>query len=446
MADERAAALRVITEVLENGAFLKPALADAFARETSFSPQERHFITRLVRSTVEKKLLLDDLIGQVSSVKLRKMSPAVRNILRMALCQILFLSSVPDSAAVNEAVKLAKHRGGQRAGGFVNGVLRGYIRAASSDHPPMPRTDEAKYAMPRWIIDSFRQDYGQETAEEILTGLSCVLPVELRINLSKCSASALDSLLTADEFGWHRPDYTEIQGLPDEILQGDGSYVPEFRIIDDLGSSGIAGTEAFRRGLVYAQDLSSALPALYAGLQPGMHVIDVCAAPGGKTFAAADLMQDTGTVDARDISSEKTEKIRENAERMGFHSVHASVRDASVTWQDSVGTADALLCDLPCSGLGIMNRKPDIRYHASPEEITELRALQRRILAASLPYLKEGGRLVFSTCTLTRAENQENTAWLLSEYKDLVLTDEVQILPSSLQGGFYIAAFTRRRS
>lgn len=459
----RAIVLDMLMEILERGNFSHVVLSQVLEKYDYISDQERHFIVRLTKGTVEKVPELDHLLNQVSKTKVKKMKPLIREILRMSIYQLRYMDNVPESAVVNEAVKLAKKRGMVQLKGFVNGVLRGYIRVMASDHPLRLTTDCARYCMPQWIIDRWRADYGEEDTALILEGAAEKPALIIRTNTLQSTPQELAEHLTSRG--------VTLQSIPDllpernvnqavdsitrgdissreggKLLYGNGSGLDarELGVFEMQYSGSLTDLEELNRGDFYIQDLSSMLPAAFSEAKPGMVVYDLCAAPGGKSIDCAMMMQDQGQIISRDLSFDKADRIDENVERLGIESIETEVFDGRQHDTESEGMADVIIADLPCSGLGVLRRKPDIKYRLKESDIQDLQLLQRQILEASVSYLKAGGRLVYSTCTINRMENQDNAKWIQETYPDLTLVREEQIYPDTQHDGFYVAVFDKK--
>ena len=497
----RAVVLDILIDVLEHGGFSHQTIY-RLLNEEGFTSKERAFAVRLARGTIENALLLDDCINQVSKTPVRKMKPLVRNFLREAVYQIRFMDNVPDSAAVNEAVKLMRKRGLSQLSGFVNGVLRGYLRARDAGKEPQPRTDEARYSTPQWILDLWQESYPSEM-KSILEGLNQKPDLTVVVNTRKISAEDLISRLREEgveaellETEQVEAELLEIEqfctvtGQPGTKSEGPGgrqksSSLDKIRLNSSVD---LERLPEFKEGLFYVQDLSSMLPAeavmenlsqaddqgsykqtdgqdsskqtdgqgsskqadtqgsgKQTDTQAPLTVIDLCSAPGGKSINMSLLLGENANIISRDQSEEKIGKICENAARLGISNIHPQVWDGTKTDPDMIGKADVILADLPCSGLGVFNRKPDIKYRVNEKDLQELQNLQREILTASLPYLKDGGLLVYSTCTVNPGENQENRDWILREAPHLSLIEDRQVFASARQDGFYVAVFRQTR-
>lgn len=372
--------------------------------------RDRAFIKRVTEGTLERQRELDYYLDHFSSVPVRKMKPLVRCLLRMSVYQLVYMDAVPDSAVCNEACKLAAKRKFGNLRGFVNGVLRNISR--SRENLPLP--DEAeepvgylavKYSMPDWLVELWLAEYGREITKNMLEGLLAIHPVSLRLR-GNLTGEEREKLLS---------------GLRERgVRLRESSYLPSVYLAENSGD--LTELPGFAEGQWIVQDVSSALAVLAAGVKEGDLVVDACAAPGGKTLLAAER---AGRVLSRDVSEEKAALIRENAVRMKAENLEIRVWDARVQDPSLLGKADVLLLDVPCSGLGVLGKKRDIKYHVSQEGLRELTGLQKEILRACAGYVKPGGTLVYSTCTINRAENQEMVRFL---------TEELGFLPESLEG------------
>ncbi len=313
----------------------------------------------------------------------------------------------------------------------MNGVLRTVGRNLDKIAYP-PKTDAAAwmsvaYSMPEWIVRQWLEVYDRETVETMLRDFLVEKPTYIRCNLMKTSPEALIRKL-------------EGEGVKVRV-SGQLAYALMISGYDYLNA-----LESFRDGEFQVQDISSMMVGEWAAPGEGDYVIDVCAAPGGKALHLAEKMRDTGKVEARDLTDHKVELIRENIERSGLHNIEAFRWDASERDPGSVGKADIVVADLPCSGLGVLGKKPDLKYKMTAKTQRELTGLQRRILSVVKDYVKPGGMLLYSTCTVHRAENEENAEWFLKKNPEFILVREQQMLPGRDEGdGFYIAAFRKER-
>ena len=394
----REAAVILAEKILDEKEYSHTALHGFLDRASWMSRQDRAFLSRIVTGTVEQRLFLDYAIDQVSKVKTQKMKPFIRAVLRTAAYQIFFMDGVADRAACSESVNLVKKSRLHNLSGFVNGVLRSLIREKEGISDLTGIQDKTRamslgYSMPEWIIKEWQGMFSGDVTERILKSISEESPVVVRVNTSLASVGQVRKSL-------------EARGVKGEA----GPYFSSSLILS--GFSRLEELECFQKGWIQVQDTSSQLVGYLAAPKEGSRIIDVCAAPGGKTLHAADLLRGTGKVTACDLSEEKVRLIRDNVRRIGFQNIEPVVHDAlqsNPAWEE---TADLVIADLPCSGLGVMGRKPDIRYRMTKEQIVALQKLQREMLAVVSGYVKPGGRLIYSTCTITREENVENVRWI----------------------------------
>lgn len=426
----RELALDTLIEVMERDQYSHLVLRSVLDKYAYLEKQERAFLTRLVEGTIERTVELDYVINTYSKVKVKKMKPLIRNLLRMSTYQLRYMDSVPDSAVCNEAVKLAKKRGFSQLSGFVNGVLRSMIREPERVKYPDEKKAPVQYlsvhfSMPEWIVEEWMETYGQEKTKALLQEFEKEQKLIVRTNLNRTTPEALAEALKK-------------QGIT-ACQNKDLPYALALTGVDQLQM-----LPEFLAGDFYVQDISSMMVAETADVHPGDYVIDVCAAPGGKSTHIAELLNDTGQVEARDLTEYKVGLIRDNINRHGLSNMQAKVWDATVEDEASKEKADVLICDLPCSGLGVLGKKTDIRYKMTKEKQQELVLLQREILMAVRDYVKPGGTLVYSTCTINYEENEGNVEWFLDEFPYFSLESMRQMFPGELgQDGFFIAKLKR---
>ena len=419
----RALVLELLLEITGRKEYSHVALRGALEKYQYLSKPDRAFLTRVTEGTVERLLELDYIISRFSRVPVSKMKPVIRNILRMSVYQMKYMDRIPDSAVCNEAVKLAQKKGFTGLKGFVNGVLRSAAREMDTIVYP---NLSIQYSMPEWIIEQWTEEYGAETALRMLKSQYEEKPVTIRVNRQKITREKLK-----------------------ERLQSEGVCVQEVKDVDcALAISDydyLRAIPSFREGLFQVQDVSSMMAALMAGPKQGDYCIDICAAPGGKSIHLAELMQGTGMVEARDLTDYKVGLIKENIDRIGTQNIRAVRMDAAVLDEDSIEKADVVLADLPCSGLGVLSKKTDLKYRMSREQQKELAELQRRILSTVWQYVKPGGTLIYSTCTVHKEENEGNAAWFARHYPFL-LKEQKQMLPGvEPWDGFYMAKLERKQ-
>lgn len=392
--ENREIVLDILTEVLDHGSFVHLVLNQALKKYQYLDKSDRAFITRVTEGTLEYLLQIDHIINSYSRTKTDKMKPLIRNLLRMSVYQILYMDRVPDSAACNEAVKLALKRHFAGLKGFVNGVLRTISREKGNlvfDTPSLA------YSIPQWMYGMWEKEYGSVRAGAIAASFLEERPTWVRCSLSRASEQEILHSL-------------EAQGVRVRRLS-----CPK-AMISISGYDYLEGLLSFQKGWIQVQDVTSAFVGELADPKQGDYIIDVCAAPGGKSLHLADKLRGTGMVEARDLSFQKTALIEENIARLGVTNMKAVVWDARIPDAAAAGKADIVIADLPCSGLGIIGRKPDIKYNMTMEKLGELARLQREILSVVWRYVKPGGMFLYSTCTIDRQENENNAEWLLENF------------------------------
>lgn len=442
----REIALGMLQEITEEEAYSHVVIREVLEKYQYLDKRDRAFITRTVEGTLEHMIQLDYIIEQFSNVPVYNMKPLIRNLLRMSVYQLKYMDSVPDSAVCNEAVRLAQRRGFYNLKGFVNGVLRNTARRLSQVSYPDPQQEplhylSVKYSFPIWMLNKWVAQFGYETTERICRDSHMEKATTVRCNPEKASVEEIIEDLTEQGITVRRHPYL------DYALQISGyNYMN--------------AVSAFRKGWIQVQDISSMLVAETAAVNWGDYCIDVCAAPGGKSLHLAQKLMGSGYVEARDVSEYKVRMMQENIERSGAINIRAMVVDATVRDEASVGRADIVLADVPCSGLGVIGRKQDIKYKMSEKKQQDIIRLQRRILSVVQEYVRPGGVLIYSTCTVGADENQYNIKWFLENYPfhlesiDPYICDGlksrttrggyIQLLPGVHQSdGFFIARLRR---
>lgn len=440
--------VEVLLEITRDGEYSHLALRNVLEKYQYLEKQDRAFLTRVTEGTLERMIELDYIINSFSKVPVNKTKPVIRCILRSAVYQLKYMDRIPNSAVCNEAVKLALKKGFSNLRGFVNGVLRNIARGLDSIEYPSENDQPVEYlsvvySTPVWMVEELLQAYGYSVTKTILNAfLEGSKETIIRCNLERISMEELIKLLEAEG----------VRVEPSPLL----SYAAGIS-----GYNYLQSLETFQKGYFQVQDYSSMLAAEAAGVQEGNRILDICAAPGGKSLHMAELLRGTGEVEARDLTAYKIGLIEENIKRHHVKQIKAVQADATVFDAELVDSFDIVMADLPCSGLGVIEKKTDIKYKASKEKILELAALQRTILKQAASYVKPGGTLIYSTCTITPQENKENREWFLSQFDylpdslDDYLPKELhsnetkegylQLLPG-IHGcdGFYIARFKRK--
>ena len=424
--------LDCLLEILEKKQYSHYVMKQVLDKYGYLDKRERSFIKRVTEGCIERCMELDYILDSFSKVPVKKMKPLIRNLMRMSVYQIFYMDGTPDSAVCNEAVKLAGKRGFSSLKGFVNGVLRNIARSKDKVVYPSKEKDfinylSVTYSMPLWIVKMWTERFGREKTEQILQGLLTERPVTVRVEES-LNCEKKENLL--NEMKKAGISYAQIKELP---------YAYELQNVDRVEL--IPG---FAEGLLMVQDAGSMAIIEAADIQKNQNIIDVCGAPGGKAIHAAGKMQNTGFVTVRDISQRKVGMMEDNIARSGYTNIKAEVFDATVLDKASVEQADVVIADLPCSGLGVIGRKADIKYRVQPEDVASIAALQKEILSVVRQYVKPGGKLVYSTCTLTEEENETNTKWFLQNYPFEKVTERLLIPGVDGTDGFYMAVFVRK--
>lgn len=449
----RAVVLDIITEIEKEGEFSHITINNALLKYQYLDRTQRAFINRLSLGTIECRIEMDYILNQYSKTPVNKMKPLIRRIMRMAVYQIIYMENVPDSASCNEAVKLAAKRGFTGLKGFVNGVLRNISRNKDNiTYPDKAKETKkylsVKYSMPEWIIELWNTNMSYEEIEDILAGMKKDKKTYIRCNTLKGSTDYIKKILEEEGV-----TVTEVSGL---------SYAYEISGYDYL-----TALKSFNEGLYQIQDISSMMAGEYVKPSTDSLIVDVCAAPGGKSINAAlklaeaaydnkDIPENgickevlkgiTGRVIARDVSDYKASLIDDNVARLGIPYIDVEVHNALEFDEELEGKADIVIADLPCSGLGIMGRKPDIRYNITKEKIDDIISLQRDILKVVSRYVKTGGTLVYSTCTINRAENEDNADWICNTLGFSKDGEYRQMLPSAKadNDGFFVAGLIKK--
>lgn len=457
----RAIVLDILMELNKPDTFSHVVMGNALTKYQYLDKQERSFITRLAVGTVERKIELDYIIDIFSNTPSAKQKPLIRSVLEMSVYQLKYMDSVPESAVCNEAVKLVEKRGFSKLKGFVNGVLRNIARNIGDVKYPNRNDDLIKYfsvtySCPEWIVKMWTESYSEETVENMLKTVGNTNSTYIRCNTGKVTPQELKAHLEAEnvvveDIFLDMSDNTiknAFGGVEERIsaeyknekstlmVYPNGLKISNYDYLCDL--------QSFQNGEFQVQDISSMLAGEGNIIKSNDYIIDVCAAPGGKSINAA-LKAPEGKVEARDVSEYKISLIENNLERLGISNVTCKVQDASVRDETAVGTADVVIADLPCSGLGIIGRKPDIKYNVSPQKLKSLAKLQRDILSVVWEYVKPGGYLIYSTCTINRGENEENVSWFTENFPFEQVGECVTLLPGiNSTDGFFIAHLRKK--
>ncbi|MBE5929067.1 MAG: 16S rRNA (cytosine(967)-C(5))-methyltransferase RsmB [Lachnospiraceae bacterium] len=454
--NERLIALEIINDVLENGVFYNASFSK-YIKKYNISSRDRGLVSALSYGTVERSIELDYIISAYSSKPVDKLKPYIRNILRMSVYQLMYMDQIPGSAAVNEAVKLAVKKGYGGLRGFVNGILRNIIR--TKDEITYPDKDlypvkhlSVVYSVPEWLAEHYLSEMTYEEAEKMLAYFLEEKDTTIRITGNGMTKNEL--MLQYDKSGI---EYTT-----------DTAFGYALRLTK---SGDITALPGYNEGSFIVQNESSMIPSHIAwelikdSEKEEINVLDVCASPGGKSLLLANLAAEKPEIslriDARDVSEEKTDSINKNCERLGIDNIYTQVFDACVFDEESKNKYDVVIADVPCSGLGVLAGKCDIKHNASKTGMDELADIQKKIIATVSEYVKPGGYLIYSTCTLNKAENEENADAILGspEYEKVDIKDMlpeklkdyvtekgyVKIIPGNIRAdGFFVAVYRRK--
>jgi 16S rRNA (cytosine967-C5)-methyltransferase len=438
----RKVAVDILGSILGKGAYSNIALNSSL-NKSGLEDRDKALATEIVYGTLKYKYTIDKILASFLTQDLKKMDSFIVNILRTAIYQILFLDKVPEFAAVNEAVDMAKKNKSVSASRLVNGVLRNYLRNKSKIYYDEKDKVESlcfKYSYEPWLVKLFIEQYGEERAELILKGLNSTPAVTIRVNCLKINFDEAFEMLKSMEY-----DVEEGLVCPEAI-----------RII--RGKS-VEQNPLFKEGMATVQDESAMLVAPSMDIIPNITVLDLCSAPGGKTTHISELMNNTGKIQAYDIHKDKLALIEQNSKRLGITNIKCDVLDAAVYNEDLKDSAERVLIDVPCSGLGIIRKKPEIKWTKNLKQLKEIIKIQREIMNSAAKYVKIGGVLLYSTCTLNKKENENNVKWFLSNFPnynieqlfygelDNIVYDKygVTVLPNEYMDGFFIAKFKRIR-
>ena len=442
----RDAALLALDDVIRHDAYASQALDRALSA-VRLSPEDRRLAASIFYFAVENRLRIEWTLGKLMETR---PEPVVSDVLHIAAAQLLFMDRIPDHAAVDEAVKQVRAAGRGGLDKLVNGVLRSLIRARDAGELALPDRAESaeeflsvRYSLALPAVRRLVAAYGVERTEALLAHSPETREITVRPNHARIGRADFEALLDEAHLSWRRG------GVDDAYILSD--------------AAGLADLPAYRAGLFSIQSEGSMLAALAVGARPGMRILDACAAPGGKTCLMAERMGASGRVFAWDVHAHRVELIRAAARRLGLDNVRPSVRDARRTDPDMALSMDAVLVDAPCSGLGVMWDKPDIRFRATEESLSQVIPLQREILDACAEMVRPGGLLVYSTCTILPEENEAQARAFLERHPEFEPDGGAEWLPEALRGhladgriqlmpdrdgieGFFIARMRRRRT
>ncbi|MBQ8612984.1 MAG: 16S rRNA (cytosine(967)-C(5))-methyltransferase RsmB [Ruminiclostridium sp.] len=399
--------LDLLIKTEEKGAYSTIVL-DSALDKNALSPRDKAFASALFYGVLERKMTLDYIIRAYSKIEYDKIDISAVQLLRMGLYQLLYMESVPDNAAVNETVKLAQ----QKQKGFINALLRGFLRdGCKIDYGSLEGEARlsVEYSCPKWLVKMWLKRFGEKDTLEILKSSFGRPPLYVKVNTLKCTADELIAELKKDKITARR-----------------NKLLPDCVEIDKI--SGVEACRAYRNGLFHVQDISSQLCCKIVKPIFGETVLDMCAAPGGKSFSMAEAMGNKGEVHSFDLYDGKISMLRDGAKRLGINIITAEVNDAS-EFNENIPMADKVLCDVVCSGLGVIRRKPEIKYKQKAA-LAEIPPMQKKILQTASRYVKTGGMLIYSTCTLNYEENEAVVEEFLRDNKNFAPV----VVPLDIQG------------
>lgn len=404
MGSAREAAMLTLTACDRQGAWSEGHLK-RILKERALDRRDAALATRLCFGVLQTRMTLDWYLERRCTGGLKKLEPKVLSILRISLYQILYMDKIPPSAAVNEGVQLTKqHCRNPRAAGMVNGVLRGILRDMPLP-PPQGRDALETLALqtshPRWLVEEFAQELGMDGVQAWLNADNDQPPTTAQVNTCLCSVEQVVAELEQDGVEVSRHPW-----LPGCLLLA--------------GTGDLERLSSYQKGFFYIQDAAARLAVTAAQIQPGQRVLDCCAAPGGKSFAAGMDMNNQGEIISCDIHAHKIKLLQAGASRLGLTILEAQLQSAAQRRQDWVEGFDRVLVDVPCSGLGIIRKKPDIRYK-DPKPLDGLPKVQKEIVDNCAAYVRPGGVMIYATCTLRARENQDVVTWFLQRYPEFTL-------------------------
>ncbi|MCL2376590.1 MAG: 16S rRNA (cytosine(967)-C(5))-methyltransferase RsmB [Defluviitaleaceae bacterium] len=438
---EREVAVRGLVEVFEKKSYSNVAMRRILARCGHFNRTQKAFVTEIMSGCIRNLMQIDYIIGSFSYTPVAKMKPSIANILRISVYQMKFMDKVPTFAICSEAVNLAKKMGFARLSGFVNGVLRNIAR--NLDGFALPDFLHVKYSCSRWIVEHFVDELGRDAAEALLESVCKPPDVTLCVNTNRISTDELIEVLAEEG----------VSATPGNLAKN---------ALAVSKTSDMAALPSFQKGYYHVMDQAAMLAIQAAAPAENTRIIDVCAAPGGKSFMAAYLAPGA-KITSRDIHDFKLNMLKEGAERLGLSGISVEKWDATVIDEGLRNSADLVIIDAPCSGLGTLCRRPDVKLFKEQQSIGGLVDLQRRILESAWQYVKPGGKLLYSTCTISSKENIDNMRWFLNSFpfKPVDFSANVpdipefatardgyvQVLPQYFDtDGFFIAIFEREQT
>lgn len=415
----REIALKILHDMEEDSSYSNLILDEYLNKNRNkLNTNDIGFISELVYGTVSWKLTIDYIVSRYSKIPLHKISKWIINILRIGVYQIIFLDKIPKSAAVNESVNLAR-KYGTKSSGFVNAILRKVDRKDYEEINDI----SIKYSMPNWLIQELKKDYSAEEVENICKACNLRPKTTIRINSLKISKEDFIKELENKEIDFEKTEQQEFINIK---------------------VKNIANIDLYKKGCFTVQDISAGMTAKILNPISGETVLDACSAPGGKTTHLAEIMKNEGTILAWDLYESRLNLVKQNAERLGINIIQTEVKDASKKYDEFKEKFDRVLLDVPCLGIGVIKRKPDIKWQRRKEDIEAIVELQKKILEACSSYVKPNGYLVYSTCSILKDENEDVVEDFINRNSKWEIVEKHTILPNENQDGFFICKLFKK--
>lgn len=425
----RELALKILYKIDKEQAYSNIVLNEEVKQNRqNLNEKDIGLISEIVYGVTTWRLTLDEIIKKYSKIKLKKISPWILNILRMGIYQIIFLDKIPKSAAVNESVNLAKRYGHASSSNFVNAILR---KIEKTDFEELFKIEDnverisKTTSMPEWIIEKLLKNNTINEVEQICKNSNFRPQITIRINKLKTSKGELKTELKK-------------QNVECEDIYVNEKLIDDFMILKKIRN--IENFDLFKNGYFTVQDISAGLTAKILNPKPNEVVLDACSAPGGKTTYMAELMENKGLIEAWDIHQHRTKLVEQNAKRLGIDIIKTKVKDASIYDETLNEKFDKILLDVPCLGMGVIKRKPDIKWQRKKEDVEEITKIQKIILEKCSKYLKHGGKLVYSTCSILKEENEDVIFEFVGKNQDFIIVPNttINIVPDKNKDGFFI--------
>lgn len=431
----REIALKILYKIDKEKAYSNIALNQEIRENKELKARDIGLISEITYGVTNWKLTIDSIIEKYSNIKIKKISHWIINIIRMGIYQIIWLDRIPKSAAVNESVNLAKRYGHKGSTNFVNAILR---KITKEDYDELKNIENSTeklskmYSMPVWLVEKLLEERDINIVENICKELSLRPDITIRRNSLKVGKEEFEELL-----------------IKNQIKFQNSKINSDFYILEEIKN--IEKLELFKQGYFTVQDISAGLASYYLQPKSGELVLDACSAPGGKTTYLAEIMKNTGKIEAWDIYEHRTKLVKENADRLGITIIDTKEKDATIYYPEYKEKFDKILLDVPCLGIGVIKRKPDIKWQRESKNIEEITKIQKKILETCAKYLKSKGTIIYSTCSILKEENQQIVEQFLKENKEFKLEkltekncQTLEILPQKAQDGFFIAKLIKK--